>query len=236
MSYRVNLRNYNQTKNKTELQIVQDYPYTVLTREIEGNLLDYTEQEQIEEVLKLVAVEFNPSYAIQQLNQTVTLVQEDLHAQVFKLQEEINTEKDKLNTVLKSVIHVDSLTDDQKDEIIRQFDVWQPNTDYPAYTVINYEGTLYEIIQAHRSQDDWRPDNTPALYAEYLNITITDPDTGEETEIISDWKQPAGEHDAYSIGDKVRFNGEVYQSNRDGNVWSPADLPSGWDLVEEVSS
>ena len=157
MNYRVNLKNYNQTKNKTELQIVQDYPYTVLTREIEGNLLDYTEQEQIEEVLKLVALEFNPSYAVQQLNQTVTLVQEDLHTQVVKLQEEINTEKDKLNTVLKSVVHVDSLTDDQKDEIIRQFDVWQPNNDYPAYTVINYEGTLYEVIQAHKSQDDWRP-------------------------------------------------------------------------------
>lgn len=233
MSYRVNLRNYNQTKNKTELQIVQDYPYTVLTREIEGNISDYTEQEQIEEVLKLVAVEFNPSYAIQQLNQTVTLVQEDLHTQVLKLQEEINTEKDKLNTVLKSVVHVDSLTDEQKDEIIRQFPMWKVNVFYNDYDVLNYEGVLYEVIQRHNSQDDWRPNDTPALYTEYLNITITDPDTGEETEIISDWKQPAGEHDAYSIGDKVRFDGEVYQSNRDDNVWSPADLPSGWDLIEE---
>jgi len=30
------------------------------------------------------------------------------------------------------------------------------------------------------------------------------------------------------MGDKVRFNGKVYESVINGNVWSPADYPAGW--------
>lgn len=46
------------------------------------------------------------------------------------------------------------------------------------------------------------------------------------------YRQPTGAHDAYKKGDRVLFNGEIYISNQDGNVWSPAELPSGW--VKEV--
>ena len=166
--------------------------------------------------------------SLESLGSWVLGVENQAHSAVVKLAEVEQVTQ----TILKTIVHTDDLTDDQRDEIIRQFPVWLAGMDYQAYDVVNYDGTLYEVIQGHTSQDDWRPDDTPALYAEYLNITITDPDTGEKTEIISDWKQPAGEHDAYSIGDKVRFNGEVYQSNRDDNVWSPADLPSGWDLIK----
>lgn len=35
--------------------------------------------------------------------------------------------------------------------------------------------------------------------------------------------------DAYMIGDKVTFEGTHYVSLIDNNVWSPADLPSGWE-------
>lgn len=41
-----------------------------------------------------------------------------------------------------------------------------------------YEGVLYEVIQAHTTQDDWTPDVVPALWA-VLNAdhqgTLTDP-------------------------------------------------------------
>ena len=35
-------------------------------------------------------------------------------------------------------------------------------------------------------------------------------------------------------GDKVRFEGKVYQSLIDNNVWSPAAYPQGWEEVNEV--
>lgn len=47
-----------------------------------------------------------------------------------------------------------------------------------------------------------------------------------------DWVQPTGAHDAYNLGDLVSFQGVVYQSTIDGNVWSPADYPQGWEQVE----
>ena len=40
--------------------------------------------------------------------------------------------------------------------------------------------------------------------------------------------QPTGAHDAYSIGDLVTFDGAVYRSRIDGNVWSPMAHPAGW--------
>ena len=43
-----------------------------------------------------------------------------------------------------------------------------------------------------------------------------------------EWVSPTGEHDAYNVGDRVTFEGRVYVSVTDGNVWSPVDNPAGW--------
>lgn len=47
-----------------------------------------------------------------------------------------------------------------------------------------------------------------------------------------DFVQPTGAHDAYNMGEIVRFEGELFKSNMNGNVWSPADYPAGWTLIE----
>ena len=44
---------------------------------------------------------------------------------------------------------------------------------------------------------------------------------------IPEWVQPTADN-PYMTGDKVRFNGEIYESIIDNNVWSPADYPQGW--------
>lgn len=48
----------------------------------------------------------------------------------------------------------------------------------------------------------------------------------------AEWVAPTGAHDAYQSGDEVTFEGAVYRSVIDANVWSPADYPAGWELVE----
>ena len=40
--------------------------------------------------------------------------------------------------------------------------------------------------------------------------------------------QPTGAHDAYSEGDRVTFDGAVWRSLMDGNVWSPDELVHSW--------
>ena len=57
------------------------------------------------------------------------------------------------------------------------------------------------------------------------------PDT--PTDDIKDFVQPTGAHDAYGKGDKVRFNGKVYESVIDNNTYSPSEYPAGWKEIAE---
>ena len=57
------------------------------------------------------------------------------------------------------------------------------------------------------------------------------PDT--PTDDIKDFVHPTGAHDAYGKGDKVRFNGKVYESVIDNNAYSPSEYPAGWKEITE---
>ena len=57
------------------------------------------------------------------------------------------------------------------------------------------------------------------------------PDT--PTDNIKDFVQPTGAHDTYAKGDKVRFNGKVYESLIDNNAYSPSAYPAGWKEITE---
>ena len=59
----------------------------------------------------------------------------------------------------------------------------------------------------------------------------TEPET--PTNNIKDFVQPTGAHDAYGKGDKVRFNGKVYESVIDNNTYSPSEYPAGWKEITE---
>lgn len=58
-----------------------------------------------------------------------------------------------------------------------------------------------------------------------------EPETGGETPGVPEFVQPTGGHDAYSAGDRVMYNGKVYESLIDNNVWSPDTYPRGWSEV-----
>jgi hypothetical protein len=98
---------------------------------------------------------------------------------------------------------------------------------YPSFTnvklfkvgdLVRYEGELFEVIQAHAKQAHWIPRSTPALFKKV-----------EPVGVIPLWVQPLGGHDAYNIGDQVIFNGVVYKSTANANVWSPTVY--GWVIV-----
>lgn len=84
--------------------------------------------------------------------------------------------------------------------------------EYPAGKVLRRNGELVKVLLSHRSQPEWAPENAPSLFSKVL----TDP-TGET---ILPWVQPDSTN-GYMTGDKVLFNGEVYASTIDNNVWAP---------------
>ena len=60
----------------------------------------------------------------------------------------------------------------------------------------------------------------------------TEPET-PPSETIPDFVQPTGAHDAYNKGDKVKFEGKVYESLIDANTYSPSAYPAGWKEITE---
>lgn len=58
-------------------------------------------------------------------------------------------------------------------------------------------------------------------------------DTTESETTPADFVQPTGAHDAYKKGDKVKFEGKVYESLIDANTYSPSAYPAGWTEITE---
>ena len=120
----------------------------------------------------------------------------------------------------RKLIRIDELEEDELLGMIDLYESYEIGKSYQADDIFNYEGKLYKVIQEHTSQDDWIPSELPALY---LNMMPEN--------VIPEWKQPVGGHDAYNIGDKVIFEGEVYECIIDGNTWKPTDYLQGWKLI-----
>lgn len=103
------------------------------------------------------------------------------------------------------------------------FPHWSGNSkEYVKDDKVLYNDVLYKVLQNHTSQEGWTPTSAPSLFAKVLT---------SEGEIL-DWEQPSSTN-PYMKGDKVRYNGKVYESLIDNNVWSPDGYPAGWKLIEE---
>ncbi len=117
----------------------------------------------------------------------------------------------------------ETLSDAQALQVPMLFDEFDGNgVAYEVGKRVVYNGVLYKVLQAHTSQAGWTPTAAPSLFAKVINETIT----GE----IPDWEQPDSTN-AYMKGNKVKFNGKIYESVIDNNVWSPTAYPAGWKEV-----
>lgn len=97
------------------------------------------------------------------------------------------------------------------------YPVWAENISVSVNDRYQYNDKLYKCVQAHTTQADWTPDKTPALWVE---VSLDE---------FPEWKQPAGAHDAYAKGDKVKHNGKKWESTADANVWEPGVY--GWSEI-----
>ncbi|KAB5592849.1 hypothetical protein CTheo_3709 [Ceratobasidium theobromae] len=52
---------------------------------------------------------------------------------------------------------------------------WEPGVEYGPDSVVEYQGLQYRIIQPHRSQGDWAPNVTPALWGREWGVPSTQP-------------------------------------------------------------
>ena len=128
--------------------------------------------------------------------------------------------KNRINANLQAIrrlVRVDEISEEELVEIIDLYQQYEIGKAYVVDEIFKHEGRLYKVIQPHISQEDWLPNELPAMY---LNLMPEN--------VIPEWVQPTGSHDAYNIGDKAIYEGEVYESLINGNTWSPVDYPTGW--------
>lgn len=211
--YKIQKEYYTGT-NETKVRLTLQEPYRDFVVSFTGDMTA-ADDEILEQIaVDKLAREFNPNKAI-----------EELEARV-KAQEIAN------EAIVKTFILAKDLSDEQRNQILSQYPEWSEGVRYNAGNKVTHNGKIYEVIQGHTSQGDWQPDSVPALFKEFTNTKIVD-ENGEETEVIADFKQPTGAHDAYKRGDKVRFNGELYESTLETNAYSPSDYPQGWKKLED---
>lgn len=121
-----------------------------------------------------------------------------------------------------------TLNDEQAMAVATVYDPWRVGVSYAVNDLITYgtngvgDPQLYRVVQAHTSQADWTPNTVPSLY-----VAIGLDDSGYAV-----WSQPTGAHDAYNKGDIVNYDGTLYRSLIDGNVYSPTAYPAGWEEVK----
>ena len=123
-----------------------------------------------------------------------------------------------LRTLIESLTQ--NLSDVEALEGVELFPHWKVGNAYQINDRFSYQNKLYKVVQAHTSQNDWKPDSTPALYTE-----VALPGS------IPVWQQPLGAQDAYQKDDKVHYpteNDPIYISIIDNNVWAPNVY--GWQL------
>lgn len=114
------------------------------------------------------------------------------------------------------------------DEEVKSIDVfiqeWEVGKSYKIGDVVRYKGGVWRALSDSIAQEIYPPDNYTAGWKR-----IGEPDESG----VYPWSQPLGATDAYQVGDKVSYNGHVYENILANNVWAPDAYPAGWKLLDE---
>lgn len=159
----------------------------------------------------------NPVIQIISKNDTETVFK------IFSNPEKFNTSEyrdTQIDTALKIISQSFSPEQAMMIKDLNIYPLYSVGIFYKKDTYFTYDGDLYRVLQDHTSQAQWIPGEpgTEALYSKIMND-----ESGYPL-----WSQPTGAHDAYNTGDVTNYNGILYESLIDGNVWSPDSYPQGW--------
>ena len=119
---------------------------------------------------------------------------------------------------------LESLTDESKMmEVADIYPKYKLNVAYKIGDVFSYgvnadgETQLYQVLQAHTSAEQWKPNEATSLYKAI----------GIESDGTRVWTQPVGATDAYALNDVVTHKGKRWKSTVEANVWEPGVY--GWE-------
>lgn len=117
----------------------------------------------------------------------------------------------------------------------------QPSGAHDSYGIghrVTFEGREYISLIANNAHS---PSANPAGWQQVVvepePEEPTEPEPEEPTEpeepSYPEFVQPTGGHDAYEEGDRVIFEGKIYESLIPANAYSPSAYPAGWKEIIE---
>lgn len=124
------------------------------------------------------------------------------------------------------------------DGSIRNWEPWHPlreSTHYRYGDLTRHNGKVWRDVLDPTGDklNVWEPGGEGVDERYWVEDESENPDAPSagdsetETSTIDPFVQPTSEN-PYRAGDKVLFQGSIWQSTIDGNVWSPSDYPQGW--------
>ena len=118
-----------------------------------------------------------------------------------------------------------AIEDDEALNFPSLFPVWcSDGIYYKIGDRVRWGENLYNVVQTHTSQPNLTPINSPSLFAIIL--------PGQGGTEIGQWVQPDSTN-PYMVTDRVIFDGKIYESTINNNVWSPVAYPAGWKEITE---
>lgn len=122
-------------------------------------------------------------------------------------------------------VQVPALYDEWSGEGVQYYGPNDP--DGHPQTRLTRNGVLIKVLQTHVSQEDWKPEDEPSLYAVVL--------AGQDGTAPGEWVQP-GADNGFDEGDYTFKDGRLWQSLQDDNVFMPGAPGSPWKDLGEWSS
>lgn len=120
--------------------------------------------------------------------------------------------------VIAPQVKAGTLTDDEVAKRAALFPKWQPGLAVKVGELLQWDGTIVEVVQAHTTQADWTPDKVPALFRIY------------RTPDMVEWRAGI----AVKVGEQFTYQGSTYkvlQAHTTQSAWAPDKAPSLWAKV-----
>ena len=117
------------------------------------------------------------------------------------------------------LVRADMMLPEELAVLANVYPAWEPDEDVVSGDLRSFDNMLWKVVQGHRTQADWTPPVAKALW-----VRTAPPD------VIPEWVQPLGSHDAYPLGYQTTRNGNLYTNERPANVSEPGTFDSGWKL------
>ncbi|CAB1035927.1 hypothetical protein AY551_01270 [Corynebacterium diphtheriae bv. gravis] len=146
---------------------------------------------------------------------------------------------DVLPTIWLDITPLPKITDDQGHEVeagtVKNPIPWKAGIELREGQYTTHGGKLYRVTRDVETLD---PTHTPDTLIGHFYEEATpedefgEDDAWEEPDAVEDFIRPTGQHDAYPLGKKIRFEGHVYESLIDMNTYSPRDYPDGWKRLD----